>query len=60
MIEEGEYFILVMRLHFIAPLLDFFLFKLKTMWLGSMKQLLTQTPAMLAPLFALCSLLTKS
>jgi hypothetical protein len=32
----------------------FFLFKLKTTWLGSMKQLLTQTPAMLTPFFV-CS-----
>jgi hypothetical protein len=55
MIEQGGYFIIVMRLHLIAPLLDFFLFKLKTTWLGSMKQLLTQRPAMLAPFFV-CSL----
>jgi hypothetical protein len=60
MIEQGGYFIMVMRLHLIAPLLDFFLFRLKMTWLGSMKQLFTQRPAMLAPLFALCSLLTKS
>jgi hypothetical protein len=46
---------MVMRLHFIAPLLDFFLFKLKTTWLGSMKELLTQRPGMLVP-FIVCSL----
>lgn len=46
---------MVMRLYLIAPLLDFFLFKLKMMWLGSMKQLLTQRPAILAPFFV-CSL----
>jgi hypothetical protein len=50
-----------MRLHFIAPLLVFFLFKLKTTWLGSMKQLLPKDlRCWLLSLFALCSLLTKS
>jgi hypothetical protein len=61
MIEQGGYFIMVMRLHLIAPLLDFFLFRLKTTWLGSMKQLFTKDLLRwLLSLFALCSLLTKN